>query len=248
MTLIPLNSYVAQRQAYNYRDCEVQFTVIQTDDLPYVGTFAGIFPAAIPQSYPRGVNLRKFEVISRSVFEDCSRANESGQWTGDRLGNLKSVTCAIVHWKMASQKSRTSRSVENVRAKWAQDAHVQLLDAYRESSLKKFRIGGVRIPTATAFLRFLYPNDYGIMDKHVVNDFTQKNGITTLSLRTEDGYISDLSVNINKYYTEYVPFLQAEAAALNNARLTFNDVDAAGENIESKFRPCDIEMALFNSR
>jgi hypothetical protein len=111
----------------------------------------------------------------------------------------------------------------------------------------KFRIGGIRIPTATAFLRFLYPEEYGVMDKHVVNEHTQPNGITTLSLRKKDGYINNSPSNVRKYDVEYIPFLRAEAAAVNRVHATFRDVDVIGDNIVSVFRPCDIEMALFCS-
>lgn len=247
MTLIPPARYAEQREAYSYSDSDVGFVIAQTGSLPYVGVFIGIFPSTVPLSRPHGVNMRKFEAICRSVFEDCSAADAAEKWTELHLENLRNATCAIVHWKLASQGNRAPRNVDNVRAKWACGTHKQLLAAYRESDLGKFRIDGVRIPTATAFLRFLYPDKYGVMDKHVVNYHTQPNGITTLRLRAEDGYISDLPSNVEKYYTEYLPFLRAEAIAVNGACATFNDVDAAGDNIVSGFRPCDIEMALFSS-
>lgn len=245
MTFISPAEYVKQREAYNYTDPEVQFTIVQTGNLPSVGTFTGIFPSAVPASHPTGVNMRKFGMICRSVFKDCSDADIAGMWTDIHLNNLKNVTCAIVHWKLASQGNRARRNVENVRAKWMSNTHKQLLDAYRARNMGKFRIGGVRIPTATAFLRFLYPDEYGVMDKHVVNEHTQPNGITTLSLRKKDGYILDLASNVKKYDTEYITFLRTEATAVNSGHATFRDVDTIGNNIVCPFRPCDIEMALF---
>jgi hypothetical protein len=247
MTLISPAEYVTNREAYDYTDPDVQFKIVQTGNLPSVGMFTGVFPSVIPSSHSIGVNLRKFEIICRSVFKDCSDADISGEWTDVHLDNLKNVTWAIVHWKLASQGARAPRNVVNVRAKWMSNTHKQLLDAYRARNMGMFRIGGVRIPTATAFLRFLYPDEYGVMDRHVVNEHTQPNGITTLNLRKEDGYISDLASNVKKYDAEYIPFLRAEAATINTGRVTFRDVDATGNSIVCGFRPCDIEMALFYS-
>ena len=78
----------------------------------------------------------------------------------------------------------------------------------------------VRIPTATTFMRFLYPNDFGVMDSRVVGNHTQPNGITTLSLRN-DGYINDTKQNIIKYETEYIIFLRVQAASLNKLGIKF---------------------------
>lgn len=107
-----------------------------------------------------------------------------------------------------------------------------------------FRIGGVRIPTATAFMRFLFPDDFGIMDSRVVGNHTQPNGLTTLSLRS-DGYISDTKQNVIKYETEYISFLRSQASYLNSLGVKFQDIDAHGNIFSSKFRSCDIEMGLF---
>lgn len=94
-------------------------------------------------------------------------------------------------------------------------------------------------------LRFTYPNEFGIMDKRVVTRHTQPAEITMISLRQEDGYINDTRDNVDKYNSEYVPFLVAEATALNTASVTFSDVDPAGRQVQVAFRPCDVEMALF---
>jgi hypothetical protein len=91
--------------------------------------------------------------------------------------------------------------------------------------------------------RFLYPDQFGIVDRRVVTMHTQPAGITTMNLR-HDGYINDLKVNIIKYSSEYVPFLRREATT-GLAGVTFRDYDPGGKPFASAFRPCDIEMALF---
>ena len=60
-----------------------------------------------------------------------------------------------------------------------------------------------------------------------------------------DGYINDTKQNFDKYYSEYASFLAAEANLRTIARVTFSDIDAAGNPRRASFRPCDIEMALF---
>lgn len=240
MTLIPAAQYIAQRAAYDYCDPDVEFTIIQTGGLPYVGRFRGIFPR-IPTS-PDGINLRRFETICQSVFKDCSDADIGRRSTEDHHGNLRQVVEAIVHWKMASQGGRGR--VEGVRKKWEENTHHKLLRAYRERYLWQFCIGGVGIPTATTFLRFLYPDEFGIMDSRVVNEHTQCNRITTLRLQG-DRYIRGTRENTEKYRSEYMPFLKHEADALNKAEANFNDADDAGRPIVARFRPCDVEMALF---
>jgi hypothetical protein len=82
------------------------------------------------------------------------------------------------------------------------------------------------------------------MDSRVVGRHTQPAGITRLSIRN-DGYINDTNSNVEKYSTEYIPFLTNEAAKLAIRGITFADVDHAGNLVQVAFRPCDIEMALF---
>ena len=109
--------------------------------------------------------------------------------------------------------------------------------------MEKFEIGGVRIPTATAFMRFLFPTEYGIMDRRVAR-ITQERCVTTLDIR-EDGYIKDTRRNKQQYVQSYSPFLRREAGELSDRGILFQDVDEDGRSINSSFRPCDIEMALF---
>ena len=145
---------------------------------------------------------------------------------------------------MTSQGGRAKLKMENLLAKWNDDTVKQLMNAYEKKDMSLFRIGGVRIPTATAFMRFLFPDDFGIMDSRVVGNHTQPNGITTLSLRN-DGYINDTKQNIIKYETEYIIFLRGQAASLNKLGIKFRDVDEQGEIFLSTFRSSDIEMSLF---
>lgn len=242
MPLLTPAQYVAKREAYAYTDTAVTFHIIQTESLPHAGTFQGIFPRSVPRGNPNGVNLRKFEAICQSVFADAASALTENALTPVHESNIKSVALAIVHWKMASQGGRANRLMNNVGQQWQPDTHLALLDAYSAQSLSGFRIGGIRIPTASAFLRFLYPDEFGIVDRRVVTSHTQPVGITTMNLR-HDGYINDVTQNVTKYTTEYIPFLRGEAAGL--AGVTFLDYDQSGTPFSSTFRPCDIEMALF---
>jgi hypothetical protein len=130
-----------------------------------------------------------------------------------------------------------------VRKKWGDDTAKNLINAYRKKKMGLFEIGGVRIPTATAFMRFLFPDEYGIMDSRVAR-ITQQRGITSLNIR-EDGYIKDTRRNKEQYTESYNAFLVNEAEQLNSHGALFQDIDQDGSSIDSFFRPCDIEMALF---
>jgi hypothetical protein len=245
MTLIPITDYIKKREQYNYSDLDVCFCLIQTAELPYIGKFKGIFPAKVPSGYSQGINLRKFEIICRSVFKDCSEAATKNRWTQSHLENMKNIASAIVHWKMASQGGRSQINVNNVLVQWNDDSHKKLIEAYKAKDLEKFKIGGIRIPTASVFLRFLYPEDFGIIDSRVAGNFTNPHDITSLKLRNPDNYINDTKGNIKEYNEKYIPFLRREADEINSQNATFNDIDENGATIKSRFRPCDVEMALF---
>jgi len=244
MPLLSHAAYVQAREVYSYVDADVTFDVVQTGTLPHTGTFQGVFPRIVPGTHPTGVNLRKFEAICETVFSDAATAEAGRSSTPAHRENIKSLTCAIVHWKMASQGGRAPSKVANVQRRWTQFTYGQLISAYQHCSLSEFRIGGVRIPTASTMLRFTHSSEYGIIDSRVVKRHTQPVGITTLSMRA-DGYINDTKQNVDKYYSEYASFLTAEASSLTIAGVTFSDIDAAGNSLRASFRPCDIEMALF---
>lgn len=242
--LMPPDRYVMLREKYSYSSPDCSFEIIQTGNIFNVGKFIGIFAREVPSGKPNGVNLRRFENIVQEVFQDCYAAFDSNKLTDIHINNLKQISSAIIYWKMASQGGRAQLKMDNLLAKWNVDTAEQLLDAYIKRDMSLFRIGGVRIPTATAFMRFLFPDDFGIMDSRVVGNHTQPNGITTLSLRN-DGYINDTKQNVEKYETEYTIFLRSQASYLNELGVKFQDVDSKGKIFLSKFRPCDIEMGLF---
>jgi hypothetical protein len=245
MPLLSRAAYSQAREAYSYVDADVTFDVVQTGTLPHAGIFQGVFPRVVPGTHPNGINLRKFEAICETVFSDAATAEAGRGSTPAHRENIKSLTCAIVHWKMASQGGRAPSKVGNVQRLWTQLTYGQLISAYQHRSLSKFRIGGVRIPTASALLRFTHPSEYGIIDSRVVKH-TQRAGITTLKTRPSDGYINDTEENVGKYRSEYARFLTEEANLLSAAGATFSDVDATGNPIRASFRPCDVEMALFS--
>jgi hypothetical protein len=246
MPFIDPVQYVRNREAYAYDDRNASFEVVSTSSLPlvHVGVYRGIFAGRVPPAYLGGITLRRFERIVQAVFTDALAAEDTGETTTAHTENLRSVVLAIVHWKMASQGGRASRNVHNVNNRWREHTHATLLRAYRHASLCEFMIDGVRVATASAFLRFLYPEQFGIIDRRVVEKTNPPNGITTMHLRN-DGYILDVRGNVDKYTTQYVAFLRTEANGLNAQGISFRDIDETGATINSPFRPCDVEMALF---
>jgi len=233
------------RESYCYYDRDCQFQVVATSclDNRFIGQFNGIFPKKVPPHYPQGVNLKLFEAIVQAVFAAASHAEANGAVTSAHEMNLKEIACAIVHWKMASQGGRANLKAGNVREKWEDNTAEKLIVAFRSKKMELFEIGGVRIPTATAFMRFLFPDEYGIMDSRVAR-ITQQRGITSLDIRV-DGYIKDTRQNKEQYTASYNVFLVNEASQLRSRGVLFQDIDEYGGLINSSFRPCDIEMALF---
>lgn len=245
--IITESDYKSKRESYCYYDRDCQFQVLDTVNLDhrFTGQFKGIFPNKVPPIfYNNGINLRRFEKIVQAVFADAIHAESDGNFTFSHEENLKEITCAIVHWKMASQGGRADLKANNVRRKWRDTTTIELINAYREKKMELFEIGGIRIPTATAFMRFLFPDEYGIMDSRVA-EITQKRGITSLNIRN-DKYINDMKINKLQYNEKYNPFLVNEAHQLNISGVQFKDIDENGDLINSSFRPCDIEMALFS--
>lgn len=243
MTLLAVDEYIKRREAYSYSDKTCQFEIIQTGKLSLIGEFHGIYAAVIPNSCTKAVNIRIFEKICQEIFKDCSEALNEDSFTDEHLKNIKSITSAIVHWKMASQGGRANLNVKNVLKKWTSKTHIQLLDAYKSKKMEAFKIQGIRIPTATAFLRLLYPESFGILDSRVAK-FTEDKNITSLSIR-DDGYINDTRRNMEQYEYIYTPLLKKESEALNQIGARFKDVDQFKQVSEFKFRPCDVEMALW---
>jgi hypothetical protein len=243
--LYAAEQYKTMRERYCYSDRDCNFEIVSTPGLHkrFIRKYVGIFSRTVPQHYPDGINVRQFELIVQEVFTDVNHAESNKSITATHVTNLKEIICAVVHWKMASQGGRADLKTDNVKNKWKDDTVSKIINAYRGKDLALFKIDGIRIPTATAFLRFLFPNEYGIMDSRVVK-ITQNNNITQLDLR-DDGYIIDKKKNIEQYKQKYNPFLVNEARQLNNSGMLFQDVDEQGNPLDSQFRPCDIEMALF---
>jgi len=243
--LFTAEEYRTMREEYCYYDRDCRFEIVATAGLhsEFIGEYEGIFPKRVPRHYSHGVNLRRFEMIVQAVFAAASHAESNNTITPTHVTNLKDIICAVVHWKMASQGGRADLKADNVKKKWENDTLNKVINAYRRKDVALFEIGGVRIPIATAFLRFLFPDEYGIMDSRVAR-ITQRENITRLDLR-DDGYIKDNNKNREQYNQNYNPFLVDEARQLNNYDTLFQDIDEQGNPVNSKFRPCDIEMALF---
>jgi hypothetical protein len=232
---------IDSRHAYSYTDAEVAFVVQRTPAQPYAGAYQGIYPATARTV--QSINLRKFEKILQAVFRDYDANLADQTFREVRLENLKQAANALVHWKMASQGGRASDRSQNVMDKWDESTPTKLMGAYKEKDLAGFKIGGVRIPTATTFMRFLWPTEFGIMDSRVAAT-TNRAKVTSIRVRG-DGYILDNKHNVDQYESNYINFLRSEAAWLNSQGARFTDYDENGIAFESLFRPCDVEMALY---
>lgn len=237
--------YKSMRESYCYCDRNCTFKISTTPGInpQFVGEFMGVFSKLVPNHYRLGINMRRFELIIQAVFIDAELSESNNAILPAHIENLKEIVCAVVHWKMASQGGRANINAKNVRNRWQPKTSLQLIEAYRKKDISLFKIGGVRIPTATAFLRFLFPDEYGIMDSRVAK-VTQEKNITQLGIR-DDGYIIDKKKNEDQYNNKYNPFLVNEAFQMNCSGITFQDTNEQGELIDFEFRPCDIEMALF---
>lgn len=149
--------YQSMREAYCYcdRDCEFKILPTPSLDCQFVRKYRGIFAKLVPSHYSAGINLRRFELLVRAIFEDIDR-----EQSAISISNLKEIVCALVHWKMASQGGRANVKAANVKNKWREETTNQLVNAYRKKNMPMLEIGGIRIPTATAFMRFIFPEEY----------------------------------------------------------------------------------------
>lgn len=233
--------YVGLREIYLYNAVDLELNIKPTENISKIvakGIYSGKPDAG-------AINLRQFEKIVYSVFDDFSKNYREKSLELVHRENLKETIRAIVYWKMTSQGGRSKRLSKNVIEKWSDITEKMLYTGFVEEDFKSFKIDGVRIPTASAIIRFIYPDKYGIIDSRVVGNYTQKKGITSLKLR-DDGYIIDSKENTEKYMTEYIKFLQNTADGLNKQNIKFHDFDEHGESFLSSFRPCDVEMAIFS--
>jgi hypothetical protein len=243
MPILTAIEYINKRENYLYDSPETKIEIRRTAWVS-AGVFYGIWSGSPLYG---GISIRKFESIVQSVFFDCAHSEEIST---DQIENLKKVSSAIVHWKMASQGGRSENTRDNVLKKWTDKTTSKLMCAYRNHSsismipsTGDFEIGGVRIATASAFLRFLFPHKYGIVDSRVAGLRTNPGGFTKFKLR-EDNYINDVVENCIQYNTIYSKLLIDEANWLNSLPVPFTDADIIAKGPQ-KWRPCDVEMALW---
>jgi hypothetical protein len=243
------NEYEKSRENYAYSDCGVEVEIRQTGRLPIAGLIRGIFASTVPQGHPNAVNLRRFEKICQCVFRDCydtweTNARKAHALSTDQVLNLKSVSAAIVHWKNSSQGVRAEIWETQLREKWNDRTVVSLLYGYRNRDVKWFTYEhAIGVATASAFLRLLFPETYGIIDRRVAVAL-QDAGIVSMSLQP-NGYIINTDRNVSQYNDVYVRWLQGEARRLNKLGCCFQDHDENGIQRQFPFRACDIEMAIW---
>lgn len=232
--------YVSHRQAYHYDAPDCRFTILQTGSLSEIGTFEGIF-SCTPET--PGITLGRFEKIVKEVFNDCLSSYQLNANTDDHIENLRSISTAIAHWKNASQGGRGQLRGDDVRNRFDKSTFISLMRKCDPSNLKlkDFMIGGMGVPTASAFLRFLSPDKFGTVDRWVVEKHTNKAQITDFKM-SNNGHIYATKANSLEYQTSYVNFLREEADWLNAQGATYLDLTSDGPQ---SFRACDVEMALF---
>ena len=183
--LLPIEHYIKNRENYSYNDESVCFTLkcVEFLDEKYCNkTWKGIYSNIRESPDSQSITIQCFSDIVQAVFVSCDLATANGRFTNDHESNLKEISSAIVHWKMSSQRGRTNIRVNGMLKKWNAGTCVQLINGFRKQSIHDFCIGGVRIPTASTFLRFIYPESFGIIGSRVVR-LTQTNNITTMSIR-----------------------------------------------------------------
>lgn len=243
--ILPSESYVEAREAYDYCAPKIALALSRTRLCPdWQENFTGIFSRKAPRG---GINLRYLEKLCQTVFTHLSKNFQSSDWSIQDSENVRAVVEALVSWKMASQGGRSQAAVARVRDSWNSDVLQRLSLAFGDRSIAGFVGPGIGLPTASVFLRFLWPSDYGVLDRMAATK-TQASGATSFATRADDGYIFHSAPNTQKYHSEYVPFLRAQANQLNDEGITFFDVDANGQDIRSQFRACDIEMAFYHLR
>lgn len=157
----------------------------------------------------------------------------------------KDVLAEIVEWKtggrfkalnyfLANDEDRVKKSVDEVFGLLG-EAPRRVAEPMKQLTI----LNGVKIAVASAFLRFMDPDEhkYGIIDKNVAR-FLNDQGITHFVLRSEDDYILYTSRNIQEYQS-FSNWLIAKTAELGS--ITYESIHGN----ESEFRPVDIEMAIF---
>lgn len=70
---------------------------------------------------------------------------------------------------MSSQGGRALYWRRYVCDLWKTNNSRLLLEGYLQKDISKFMLAGVGIPTASTIMRFIYPNDFGVIDSRVTN-------------------------------------------------------------------------------
>ena len=139
MPLLSSKKYVEARQMYSYDSEGCSFNIGQTGNLQHVGIYKGLFGSIVPKRFPSGINLRRFESICHEQLTDFSNAVRQGIVSNIHIENLKSISSAVVYWKMSSQGGRATRSSLNMLAKWNHHTETQLVNAFDQKNMSLFR-------------------------------------------------------------------------------------------------------------
>ena len=164
---------------------------------------------------------------------------------GEGSVTLKDVFAEIVKWKTGGRFRALAYFLANdeKEVKKKADEVLELLGKEPRKVVKPIKrltsLDGARISIASAFLRFMDPDEhkYGIIDKKVAR-FLNDHGITNFTLRSQDDYIIYTLKNIQEYQN-FNNWLLAKTAELDQA--TYKDIYGN----ERKFTPVDVEMAIF---
>jgi len=184
---------------------------------------------------------RKFSEERIFKLEELVRMNvlDKGSMT------MKDVFAEIVRWKTGGRFKAANYFLANDEKKVKKSIN-EVLELLREEPtrvvepMKQLTIlDGVKIAVASAFLRFMDPDEhkYGIIDKNVAR-FLNDQGISHFVLRSKDDYILYTSKNIQEYQS-FNDWLLLKTVELGST--TYEDI--CGN--ERKFRPVDVEMAIF---
>ena len=176
-----------------------------------------------------------------SELEELVRMNvlDKGSMT------VKDVFAEIVEWKTGGRFRAIDYFLANDE-KEVKKRTDEVLELLREEPrrvvepMKRLTIlDGVKIAVASAFLRFMDPDEhkYGIIDKNVAR-FLNDQRSTYFILRGEDDYLLYTSKNIQEYQN-FNNWLMAKTSELRST--TYKDI----RGDERKFAPVDVEMAIF---
>lgn len=163
---------------------------------------------------------------------------KGGPWT------VKDVFLEIVDWKTSGRQVQTfcRNSLQKIYRKIADVLQKMKKDSDDVSSFirtfaLKDKLEGVRIPMASAFLRFLDPinHSYGIIDKNIAR-FLNEKGITSFEFGNSS--LANTDENILEY-EKFHYWLKQKTGHMKNS--TFTGIYSS----QTQWSPVDVEMALF---